>query len=94
MDLNRFGETRFNSESTAYDPALQLLIIMPKELKFLVPKKFHSVFYKLKRLYPDPFDYDIDLLYKTKHWQGIPILPELDPDKIKKEYDLRKDEGN
>ena len=32
-------------------------------------------------LYPDNFE--IDLLYKTKYWQGIAILPDLEIGNIK-----------
>ena len=44
----------------------------------------------LIHLYPDEFE--IYLLYKTKYWQGIPILPDLDLDIVKKT--IRKDKDN
>ena len=34
-------------------------------------------------LYPDSFN--LDLLYKNKYWECIPILPDLEIDNVKKE---------
>ena len=73
-------------DSQPCDPTLQLLIILPKELKFLVTAEYHFIFKKLSHLYPDPFEYHVDMLYKTKHWQKVPMLPELSFKEIKKEY--------
>ena len=36
----------------------------------------------LIHLYPNEFE--IDLLYKTKYWQGIPLLPDLELELVKK----------
>ena len=36
-------------------------------------------------MYPLYNAYRVDYLYKHKHWQGIPMLPEMMPNKIRNE---------
>ncbi len=66
-------------------PIEQLLCVLPKQSDYLIPKEHRWLMNSNKspliHLYPD--DFDIDLLYKTKYWQGIPILPDLDLKAIK-----------
>ena len=38
-----------------------------------------------------PIKFEIDLLYKDKYWQGIPILPDLDIKSVKKESEKYND---
>ena len=66
-------------------PIEQLLCVLPKQSDYLIPKEHRWLMNSNKspliHLYPDEFE--IDLLYKTKYWQGIPILPDLDLKTIK-----------
>jgi len=77
----------------------QLLIILPPQMNFLLPKNFSKLVINTKsslaHLYP--LDFKIDFLYKHKYYEGIPLLPNLEIDnthyifsKYKKELD--KDE--
>jgi 5'-3' exonuclease len=63
----------------------QLLCILPPQSSYLIPKDkkwlMNSVKSPLIHLYPIKFD--IDLLYKDKYWQGIPILPNLELNLVK-----------
>ena len=66
----------------------QLLLILPKESNFLLPKNLrHLMIDKksdLQHLYPR--DYELDYLDKSKYWQTIPNLPNMDINLIKKIY--------
>ena len=54
---------------------------------YLVPKEYRWLMCNTKspiiNLYPDSFE--LDLLYKSKYWECIPILPDLEIDNVKKE---------
>jgi 5'-3' exonuclease len=83
---------RFNSEEINFvlgqplDPIEQLLCVLPKQSSYLISEEYRWLMNNfnspLIHLYPNEFE--IDLLYKTKYWQGIPILPDLEIDLIKK----------
>ena len=64
----------------------QLLCILPPQSSYLLPPDMkwltNSSKSPLAHLYPIKFE--IDLLYKDKYWQGIPILPDLDIETVKK----------
>ena len=88
-NLKRFNleEIKFNKESSPLKPVEQLLCILPNKSNYLVPKEYRwlmtSVNSSIINLYPDSFD--LDLLYKNKYWECIPILPSLEVDNVKKE---------
>jgi len=67
-------------------PIEQLLCVLPKQSDYLIPKEYRWLMNSNKspliHLYPD--DFEIDLLYKTKYWQGIPLLPDLELELVKK----------
>lgn len=68
-------------------PLEQLLIVLPPQSKFLVPKKIQGLFNEnseLGHLYPNSFQQDF--LHKNKYWQGIPLLPYLEIDLVKKVF--------
>lgn len=83
---------RFNLDNITFNlgrplkPVEQLLCVLPSKSKFLIPNNLQWLMTSdnspLIHLYP--IKYDIDLLYKTKYWQGIPILPDLEIDLVKK----------
>jgi 5'-3' exonuclease len=82
---------RFNIDSIKFDlgeplkPIEQLLCVLPKQSSYLVPQDARQLMNNdnspLAHLFPT--DFRIDLLYKTKYWQGIPILPDLDTKLVK-----------
>lgn len=67
-------------------PIEQLLCVLPKQSDYLIPKEYRWLMNSNKspliHLYPE--DFEIDLLYKTKYWQGIPLLPDLELELVKK----------
>ena len=66
-------------------PVVQLLSVLPPQSSYLLPHKYRYLMLKdispIINLYP--CDYKLDMLYKRKYWQCIPILPDLDIDEIK-----------
>jgi len=83
---------RFNIDEIKFElgkplyPIEQLLCVLPKQSDYLIPKEHRWLMNNIKspliHLYPD--DFEIDLLYKTKYWQGIPLLPDLELELVKK----------
>lgn len=83
MDMSHF---KFKT-GKPLKPLEQLLAVMPPQSKYLLPKKVQSLFAEgspLGHLYPE--DFKQDFLHKRKYWQGIPLLPFLEIDSIKKEF--------
>lgn len=73
-------------------PLEQLLAVMPPQSKYLLPKKVQVLFDEkspLGHLYPTEFEQDF--IHKRKFWQGIPQLPFLEIDLIKKEFSKIED---
>ena len=82
-------------------PFMQLLIILPPQSQFLLPKKLGKLMTSIKTsiayLYPTKFQQSF--LYKKKYWMAIPILPQLDINLIihiynKYKYRINKDDLN
>lgn len=88
-NLKRFNleEIKFNKESSPLKPVEQLLCVLPNKSNYLVPKEYRWLMKDINspiiNLYPDSFE--IDLLYKSKYWECIPILPNLEVDNVKNE---------
>jgi 5'-3' exonuclease len=80
-----FNETKFDKDQ-ALEPLTQLLCMLPIDYNYLVPKSARWLMIEpsspITYLYPTSFE--IDYLYKRFNWQGIPILPPLDIDEVKK----------
>ena len=82
---------RFNIDEIKFNigeplkPIEQLFCVLPKQSDYLLPSDLKWLMNNTKspiiHLYPDNFE--IDLLYKTKYWQGIAILPDLEIGNIK-----------
>jgi len=69
----------------------QLLTVLPPQADYLLPKSLRFLFKedsKLGHLYPDNFEQD--LLYKHKYWQGIPLLPSLEIKLVKEVFKENK----
>ena len=82
-------------------PFMQLLIILPPQSQFLLPKKLGKLMTSIKTsiayLYPTKFQQSF--LYKKKYWMAIPILPQLDINLIihiynKYKYRINEDDLN
>jgi 5'-3' exonuclease len=83
---------RFNLEDIKFelnkplDPIEQLLCVLPKQSNYLIPDEYRwlTTNYNSPLIHLYPVEFEIDLLYKTKYWQGIPLLPDLELDLVKK----------
>lgn len=66
-------------------PLEQLLCVLPPQSKYLIPQSCNWLMTNnnspILHLYPS--DYELDMLYKKKYYQCIPILPDLDIKLIK-----------
>lgn len=80
-----FKNIKFDLGRALY-PYEQLLCVLPKESNFLLPKQLRKLMLNvnssLAHLYPSK--YKIDLINKKKYWMGIPELPQLEINLIKK----------
>lgn len=67
-------------------PIEQLLNVLPPQSNYLLPDKYQYLMTHYKSPIIDlyPIDYQLDMLYKKKYWQCIPILPDLDIERVKK----------
>jgi 5'-3' exonuclease len=81
-------------ENSPMTPFEQLLIILPQQSSFLLPKSLSKLVTNpdssLSHLYP--IDFDIDFLYKHRYWEGIPKLPPLEIKSVRYVYKKYKDE--
>jgi len=70
----------------AYPPFMQLLCVLPKESKDLLPKPLYDLMTKstLKEYYPDEIMVDMD--GKHNDWEGVVILPPINFQLLEKEY--------
>jgi len=67
-------------------PIEQLLCVLPPQSNYLLPKTCHWLMKSSKSpiIYLYPNNYELDMLYKKKYWQCIPILPDLDIESVQK----------
>jgi len=89
---------RFNIDNIKFNlgeplkPIEQILCVLPQQSSYLVPNEVKELMTNNKSplIHLYPLDFQIDLLYKTKYWQGIAILPDLDiklvKDTLHKDY--------
>ena len=68
-------------------PFVQLLSVLPPQSHNLLPDILkNNINSDSDIIYLYPKDYEIDLINKKKYWMGIPYLPMLDIDAVKKFY--------
>ena len=62
----------------------QLLMILPPQSSFLLPKNFSKLIINSSFLigYLYPSNIKIDYLYKRKYYEGIPLLPQMEINSI------------
>ncbi len=92
--LNDMARNKFDFNSVKFKigepltPCEQLLIVLPKETSYLVPKLFRKIMTNINgsasHLYPDKFE--LDMIGKKKYWMCSPILPNLEINLIRKMY--------
>ena len=74
--------------SNAMPPLLQLLLVLPPQSSYLVPKPFQRLMLDVKspiiKYYPTEFQQDY--IGKRKYWQSIPLLPPINIKAIYDEY--------
>jgi 5'-3' exonuclease len=70
-------------------PFEQLLIVLPKESSYLLPKELRKIMTNINgsasHLYPDKFE--LDMIGKKKYWMCNPILPNLEINLIRKMFE-------
>ena len=93
MDLHKFlqKDKSFDfskytfRKGTAHNPLVQLLCIMPRDSRALLPKSAHPIMLNkdspLRYLYPSQFE--TDSYYKKYNWQCEPKIPQIDIDECK-----------
>lgn len=82
-DINKYminmNEIKFK-KGHPISPLEQLLIILPQQMNFLLPKSLSKLTTNpkssLSHLYP--IDFYVDFLYKHKYFEGIPWLPNME----------------
>jgi len=101
-DINKYlinmNEVTFK-KTNPITPFEQLLVILPPQSSFLLPKPLSKLTTNpkssLAHLYP--LEFQVDFLYKHKYYEGIPRLPELEINLVKHTFakyadELSKDE--
>ena len=68
---------------TPFYPFMQLLCVLPKESKHLLPEPLQGIM-NHPECYPDDFKVDMD--GKHNAWEGVVILPPMDFNAVEKEY--------
>lgn len=70
------------------EPFMQLLAVLPPQSAYLIPNSLKKLVLNkdsnLNYLYP--YEFKQDFINKFKYWMGIPLLPPLDIELLKKEY--------
>ena len=69
-------------------PLEQLLNVLPKLSKGLLPECLGSIFDQFKEYYPTEFK--LDMFQKTMDWQAIPILPFMKSQDIIKAFEQKQ----
>jgi 5'-3' exonuclease len=75
-------------------PFEQLMIILPSQSEYLLPKCLSKNITNSKSsiVYLYPLDFQIDFLYKSKYYEGIPQLPPMEIKIVRYIYSKYKDE--
>lgn len=70
-------------------PLLQLLTVLPPQTAYLLPPSLRSISSSsLSNVhYMYPHDFNQDVLYKHKYFQAIPLIPHLNIELVKSEFD-------
>jgi 5'-3' exoribonuclease 1 len=76
------------------EPFMQLLIVLPPQLNYLLPNNLRKLMSNPKSSlsYLYPYEFEQDFLNKKKYWMGTPKLPSLDINDVKYYYLKYKNE--
>lgn len=95
-DLSKYSKKfKYNSftQNTPVNPYIQLLCVLPPKYVNLLPQPLQSIIASpqssVYESYPETCK--IDLSGKRREWEGIVLLPNVDVEKIKKEYENVED---
>lgn len=66
------------------NPLMQLMIVLPLGSGYLLPDKLNNGRKEISDLYPNRVEQDF--LYKHFHWQGVPLLPDIDVERVRGVY--------
>lgn len=96
-DINKYminmNDIKF-TKGKAITPLEQLLIILPQQMSFLLPKSLSKLTTNpkssLSHLYP--LDFYVDFLYKHKYFEGIPWLPNMEINQVSYVFNKYKNE--
>ncbi len=96
-DINKYminmNEIKFK-KGHPVTPIEQLLIILPQQMSFLLPKSLSKLTTNpkssLAHLYP--LDFYVDFMYKHKYFEGIPWLPNMENSLVNYIYNKYKNE--
>lgn len=85
-ELKKVNECINYENNRSLDPFMQLLCVLPPSEKKLLPRCLRELMENsdISKYYVKEFK--IDYRLKKYDWQGIPILPVLNVDEVKKEY--------
>ena len=72
------------------EPFMQLLAVLPPQSCYLIPQSLKNLVLNTKSNlhYLYPYEFKQDFINKFKYWMGIPLLPPLDIELLKKEYNI------
>lgn len=95
-DINNFlvKNKKFNMNNIKFEmssplkPFNQLLLVLPPQSSYLIPKELRKIVNNSKSslAYMFPTQISQDFVGKTKHWMAQPLLPSLDIDNVKRVY--------
>ena len=82
-----FNDIKFEYGSPL-KPFNQLMLVLPPQSSYLIPKQLYDVMYSKKSLisYMYPINIKQDFIGKHNHWMGIPQLPKIDLKLVKDVY--------
>jgi 5'-3' exonuclease len=94
-DINKvninFKDIKFKL-GTSINPIEQLLLVLPPQSSYLLPKKIrflvHSDKSPIYHLFP--IDFEQDFINKHKYWMGIPQLPHIELNLVRKTFEKYK----
>ena len=72
-----------------FPPFIQLLCVIPPKYSHILPEPLSEFMtdskYNLTKYYPETFE--IDVSGKRQEWEGIVVLPMVDIEKVKEQYE-------
>jgi 5'-3' exoribonuclease 1 len=94
--LESFDFTFTFPPSVPFSPFEQLLAILPSQSAYLLPEPLRPLLTSPDSIIADfyPIDFEVDLEGKKNEYEGIILLPHVDPERISKAFESVKDSLN